>query len=159
ALREFRQLLDSFKPDVVHAWDVFPLISPWVFSMCARRKIPVVMTCDDYFVTCPVRNHFREGKICTECLGGHEINALRHNCAGNIAERLTLSAYAVMLRKMRLLTDNVSRLIVCSEFTRQWMAQHSGIDSSRIDLVPHFIDIPETTVDPAEGKYVAFGAR
>src|SRR3954469_3584198 len=52
-IREFRKLLDSFKPDVVHVWDVFPRISPWIFPMCARRRIAVVMTCDDYFVTCP----------------------------------------------------------------------------------------------------------
>src|SRR5215471_16763449 len=78
ALREFRNALDSFKPDIVHAYDVFPLISPWVFSICAQKKTPIVMTCDDYFVTCPNRNHFRNGKVCTECLGGREYNALLH---------------------------------------------------------------------------------
>jgi glycosyltransferase involved in cell wall biosynthesis len=159
ALKEFRKVLDSFKPDVVHVWDVFPLISPWIFPICARRNIPVVMTCDDYFVTCPVRNHFREGKICTECLGGREFYALVHNCRDNVAESLTLSIYTTMLRVLRLLTNNVSRLIVSSEFTRQWMGEHSGIDPSRIDLVSHFVDIPDTPADPGEGKYVAFGAR
>jgi glycosyltransferase involved in cell wall biosynthesis len=60
---------------------------------------------------------------------------------------------------LRLVTNNVSRLIVCSEFTRQWMADHAGIGASRIDLVPHCVDVPETTADPAHGQYVAFGAR
>lgn len=159
AVREFRKILDSFKPDVVHVWDVFPLISPWIFPMCAKRKIPVVMTCDDYFLTCPNRNHFREGHICTECLGGHEYNAFLHNCRQNLPESLTLSMYNTMLRMLGLVTKYVNRLIVSSEFTRQWMAKYSGIDESRIDLVLHFVRPPQTAVDPAGGKYVAFGAR
>ncbi len=159
ALREFRKTLDSFKPDVVHVYDVFPLISPWIFPICARRNIPVVMTSDDYFLTCPVRNHFRKGKICTKCLGGREFYALVHNCRGNLAESLTLSTYTTMLRMMRLVTNNLSRLIACSEFTHRWMGEHSGIDSSRIDLVRHSVSVPETAADPREGKYVAFGAR
>ncbi len=159
AIKEFRKTLDSFKPDVVHVYDVFPLISPWIFPICVRRNIPVVMTCDDYFLTCPVRNHFRNGKICTKCLGGREFYALVHNCRGNLPESLTLSVYTTMLRMLRLVTNNVSRLIVSSEFTCRWMGEHAGIDSSRIDLVSHSIDIPETAADPGEGKYVAFGAR
>lgn len=159
AIREFRETLDTFKPDVVHAYDVFPLISPWVFRICAQRKIPVVMTCDDYFLTCPARNHFRNEKICTKCLGGREYYALVHNCRGNVAESITLSAYTAMLRLLRLATDNISRLIVSSVFTRDWMGEHSGFDPSQIALVTHFVDIPESGADPAEGDYVAFGGR
>jgi len=159
AIRDFRAKLDSFKPDIVHAYDVFPLISPWIFPLCAKRNIPVVMTCDDYFLTCPKRNHFREGKICTECLGGKEFNALLHNCRENLTESVVITLYTSMLRTLRLVTKNVTRLIVCSEFTRQWMADYSGVPLSRIDMVPHCVDIPETAVDPAAGKYVSFGAR
>lgn len=155
----FRKVLDTFKPDVVHTWDVFPLISPWIFPMCAKRNIAVVMTCDDYFMTCPARNHFRDGHICTECLGGNEHNALLHNCRQNLPESLTVSLYAGMLRLLKLQTRYIHRLIVCSEFTRQWMADHSGVPASRIDLVPHFVDIPESPADPGAGQYVAFGAR
>jgi glycosyltransferase involved in cell wall biosynthesis len=159
ALSAFTQVLDTFKPDIVHAWDVFPLISPWVFPLCKERNIPIVMTCDDYFTTCPARNHFREGKICTECLGGHEFNALKHNCRHNLAESVTLSLYTTMLRSLGLVTKNVTRLIACSEFTRQWLGEHSGIGPERIELVPHFVDIPGTIADAGAGNYVSFGAR
>jgi len=158
-VREFRKVLDSFQPDLVHVWDVFPLISPWIFPLCSRRKTAVVMTCDDYFLTCPARNHFREGKICTQCLGRREFYAILHNCRHNFAESVTLSMYNTMQRVLGLVKKYVNRLVVCSEFTRQWMVEHSGVDASRIDLVPHFVDIPETPADPGEGKYVSFGAR
>lgn len=159
AVRDFRRTLDDFRPEVVHAYDVFPLISPWVFPLCRERGIPVVMTCDDYFLTCPVRNHFRNGRICTDCLGGHEYNAVLHNCRGNAVESVTLSLYSTMLRLLRLQTRNVTRLIVSSEFTREWMGAHSGFDASRIDLVTHFVEIPTLAADPGEGAYVAFGGR
>src|SRR5438132_10567489 len=64
-----------------------------------------------------------------------------------------------MLRMLRLVTNNVTRLIVSSEFTRQWMGEHSGIHPSRIDLVSHCTETPEIAADPGEGEYVAFGAR
>jgi glycosyltransferase involved in cell wall biosynthesis len=159
AVKAFRKMLDTFKPDVVHVYDVFPLISPWIFPLCARRNTPVVMTCDDYFLTCPNRNHFRDGKICVKCLGGHEYYAIVHNCRKNLAESISVSMYSSMLRMLKLVTNYVSRLIVSSEFTGRWMAEQSGIPASRIDLVAHSIDIPDTVADPGTGKYVAFGAR
>jgi glycosyltransferase involved in cell wall biosynthesis len=159
AIKAFKKVLDSFKPDVVHTYDVFPLISPWIYSICAKRNIATIMTADDYFLTCPNRNHFRDGHICTECLGGREFNAVVHNCRQNLPESLTVSLYTMMLRLTRLVRRDLTRLIVSSEFTREWMAQHSGIDSSRIDLVTHWVDIPETPADPGVGKYMAFAGR
>jgi glycosyltransferase involved in cell wall biosynthesis len=67
--------------------------------------------------------------------------------------------YTTMLRWLKLQTKYITRLVACSEFTRQWLAEHSGISPERIDLVPHFVDIPETPADPGQGRYVSFGAR
>ncbi len=66
-LHEFNGVLDRFKPDVVHAHEVYPLITPWIFMRCKQRGIRTVMTCHDYRLSCPVATHFRDGRLCYEC--------------------------------------------------------------------------------------------
>src|SRR6266571_626461 len=56
-LREFKAAVDSLQPDVVHLYDYFPLISPWIAPLCIKRGIPVVMHCVHYRLTCPVATH------------------------------------------------------------------------------------------------------
>src|SRR5438128_4851324 len=62
SVKGFVKLADSFKPDIVHIGEVFPLVSPWILPECSRRRIPAVMSCMDYRLTCPTVNHFWNGK-------------------------------------------------------------------------------------------------
>src|SRR5262245_6394610 len=64
-----------------------------------------------------------------------------------------------MLRLSLLVRRDLTRIIVSSEFTRHCTAQHSGIDPSKIDLVTHWVEIPEAPADPGIGKYFAFAGR
>src|SRR6266496_1077721 len=61
SVRNFAKLLDTFRPDVVHIHEIFPLVSPWILPLCTRRRVPVVMTCVDYRLTCPVVTHLYNG--------------------------------------------------------------------------------------------------
>ncbi|MEJ8800603.1 glycosyltransferase family 4 protein [Pontibacter sp. H249] len=45
--------LQAFKPDVVHVHNFFPLLSPAVFYVCQKYKVPVVMTLHNYRLICP----------------------------------------------------------------------------------------------------------
>lgn len=49
---EFRKLLKSEKPDVVHCHNTFPLISPSIYWACAKEKVPVVQTLHNYRLLC-----------------------------------------------------------------------------------------------------------
>ena len=44
AVRDFKRVLETFRPDVVHAHEVYPLITPWIFRVCKKRGVPTVMT-------------------------------------------------------------------------------------------------------------------
>ncbi len=158
-VRAFSELLDRFKPDVVHAYELFPLVSPWILPQCSRRGIPVVMNCDDYRLTCPVMTHLREGKLCTECADHGEYRSVVRNCRQNVAESVTYALYNTMTRKLRLFADHVTRFVVLSEFTRRWFIEHAGIGGERISVVSPVIPVPETAADPGLGSYAAFAGR
>lgn len=48
AKRKFGALLDVFRPDVVHAHNIYTQLSPSVLAAAKERGIPVVMTVHDY---------------------------------------------------------------------------------------------------------------
>jgi len=157
--REFEEQLLAFKPDLVHANELFPYLSPKILEICKKHSIPLVMTCDDYHLTCPVRNHFRNQGVCTKCLGGKEYWAVVHNCRGNMPESIINAAYNFMVRKRRWISKHVDHFITCSEFTRQWLVDNADIDAKHITSIPHAIEIPEEPADAGAGQYAAFSGR
>lgn len=160
SVKEFDAMLASFRPDVVHVHEVFPLVSPWILPRCTRRGIPVVMTTVDYRMTCPVGTHLRDGRICVECTGGREYRAVLHNCRENIVESVIVAAYNTMARRLRLFSDHVTRFIAPSEFTRHWLVENAGIAPERVVAVSPVVRIPDHAVeDPAAGTYVGCASR
>ncbi|QPJ61566.1 MAG: glycosyltransferase family 4 protein [Candidatus Nitronauta litoralis] len=159
AVEDFDRHLDSFKPDVVHAHELYPLISPWILKRCAERKIPAVFTCYDYRMTCAVVTHFHKGKLCLRCKNGKEWWAVLKNCRSNVFESLAYALRNRVARTNRLFIDNVSQFIVLSDFPKQWLINEVGIAPERVSVNPCSLKLPEETGDPAKGDYVAFAGR
>jgi glycosyltransferase involved in cell wall biosynthesis/SAM-dependent methyltransferase len=80
AAREMSALLASFKPDVVHVHNLFPMISPSVLQACRRHLVPTVVTLHNYRLICPSGDLFRDGRICHDCVGRLPLPAVRHGC-------------------------------------------------------------------------------
>ncbi|WP_299820559.1 glycosyltransferase family 4 protein [uncultured Pontibacter sp.] len=55
--------IKAFKPDVVHVHNFFPLVSPAVFYVCHKYKVPVVMTLHNYRLICPSALLHYNGKV------------------------------------------------------------------------------------------------
>jgi glycosyltransferase involved in cell wall biosynthesis len=159
SVHSFARALKAFQPDVVHIYDLFPLISPSIVRLCSREGIPVVMNCQQYRLTCPVVTHFREGAICTQCLGGREYRAILNNCRNNLAESITVALYNGRESRSHTLRKYVSRFVAPSEFTRQWLIEHAGLNPDRVTAIAPVVSIPDTAADPASGEYIAFGGR
>jgi glycosyltransferase involved in cell wall biosynthesis len=159
AVRAFAALLDRMKPDVVHAHELFPLVSPGILPECTRRDIPVVLSLYDYRLTCPVTTHLRGREICTRCVGGREYSAVLGNCRDSAPESLTMALYSFLTRKLRLMSGHVRHFIAFSEFQRRWMIEHAGIAPERISAVSPVVVGPASGVDAAQGTYVAYSGR
>ncbi len=159
AVADFERCLRAFAPDLVHVNELFPLISPWILRRCHAAGVPVVMTIDDYHPTCPTRNHYRDGALCTECLGGREWRAVVNNCRNSHAEMLVNAGYNVMVRRAGLLTTGVAQYITPSDFTGQWAVRHAGLPADRMNTVNPCITLPADAVDAGKGGYIAFAGR
>lgn len=159
AVADFRLELEQIRPDVVHVHELFPLISPWIIPECNRAGVPVVMTCYDFRLTCPVATHYSHGEVCERCAGGNEQWAVIRNCRSSLPESAAFALRSAVARCADL-WSGVSRFVVLTEFSRAWAVRSLGVPMERVDVNACAIRFgEEDAVDPSAGGYVGFAGR
>src|SRR5438477_309861 len=77
--RRLDACIKSFKPDLIHAHNIYNQLSPALFSKYAGR-IPIVMTVHDYKPVCPNYSLFTGGETCTRCLSHGFGQCVKNRC-------------------------------------------------------------------------------
>lgn len=158
AYREMRRLIEMDRPDVVHVHSVYPMFSPSVLVACRRANVPVVMTVHSHNLTCPTWHHLYKGRICEDCLGGHEYRCVLKNCRNNILESSAYALRSSVARSFRLFHDNVDMLIVMTVFAKEKLLR-AGFAEHQVAVVPNPAQAGTIDAIPFAGKYVAFAGR
>jgi glycosyltransferase involved in cell wall biosynthesis len=157
--KEMKQLLAEFKPDIVHAHNLYPLFSPSVLVAAKEENIPVVLTVHNHGLTCPKSDHLYKGEICEKCVGRKEYNCVLQNCRENIFESVAYAARAAVARKFKLFTDNVTTVIALSGFAQDRFEQY-GFREDQISILPNlFSGVVEDRAVNKNGSYIAFAGR
>jgi glycosyltransferase involved in cell wall biosynthesis len=133
----------SFDPDVVHAHNVYPLLSPSVLAACRQEGYPVVFTAHSQILTCPTWYNVYDGNICERCFGGGEYACVVQNCRDNILESIAYAARSASARKLGLFSRNAHVIVVGSDFMRERL-QRAGYENNRIAVLPSFVELPDT---------------
>jgi len=159
SLRRVRMAVQEHCPDLIHAHNTFPLLSPSVYFAGREANVPVVQTLHNYRLLCPGATLMREGAPCEECLGGRFVlPAIRHACYRS--SRPATAAVATMLtihRATGTWQRTVDFYIALSAFSKAKFVE-GGIPAERIAVKPNFIDtVPEPASVP--GKYALFAGR
>lgn len=133
-----REVVDDFEPDVVHAHNTFPLISPAVFHAIGRRAARV-LTLHNYRLLCPAAIPMRNGKVCTDCIQQRStLPALQHGCyRGSRLATLPLAMNVALHRRIGTWQHQVDAFIALSEFQKQLMTQ-GGLPSAKLHVKPNF---------------------
>ncbi len=132
-------VLSEFKPEVAHVHNFFPLLSPTIFPHLRRSGCRVVVTLHNYRLACSGATLLRDGNICTLCLSGSKLNAIRHGCyrgsrVGSAAIVLGSSLH-LMLRSL----DSVDTFIVLSKFA-SGIFSAKGIPEFKHKIKPNFVN-------------------
>jgi glycosyltransferase involved in cell wall biosynthesis len=146
-IREAVDVIEAFRPDVIHVHNVYPALGPAVHLAAKRRRVPVVMTVHNFRLRCPNGYMFTEGAPCERCIPGNYTNAIVHRC---FPERSQAVAYAGSLWTHRFvlrLEKTVSMYIAPSEFMRARLRSW-GFDEERIRLVRNFTDVKAMAASP-----------
>ncbi len=135
---EIRQAIRDFSPDILHAHNIFPLLSPSIFWAAHRGAVPVVQTLHNFRFTCANAFLLRDGKPCQDCVAGSSWPALRYRCFGqSLLQTGAVTAMNSFHRSLGTFRDKIHSYIVLNEFTREIMVR-SGLPAQRVFVKPNF---------------------
>ncbi|VAX22200.1 Glycosyltransferase [hydrothermal vent metagenome] len=146
------QKLATLKPDIVHAHNFFPVLSPSIYDACQEAGVPVVQTLHNFRILCPGALFMRGGKVCEDCLESSPYQAVFHKCYRE--SRFGSLVVARMVAKHKALNTwntKVDRFIALTAFAKSKFVQ-GGIEPERISVKPNFIETDNTPLPPAAGR-------
>jgi glycosyltransferase involved in cell wall biosynthesis len=161
ALQKLVDLLNVEQPDVMHAHNTFPLLSPAVFRAARGMKTATVLTLHNYRIFCAAGIPMRNGTPCTECLDKNSvIPSLRYGCYRNSRlATLPLSFMIAFHRQMGTWHKDVDAFIPLTDFQRDKMAD-AGLPIEQMHTKPHFYpDPPEPLPWEKHNPKVVFVGR
>lgn len=115
--RRVRELCRAHRPDVVHAHNVWPLLSPSVFAAARREGVPTVFTAHNFYLFCLNGVFFRDGAVCTDCKGSLPWKGVAHRCYRGTAGSATRWFGTALHRALRTF-HRVDRILTPTEFAR-----------------------------------------
>ena len=143
AVKHLESLISRARPEVIHVHNTLPLVSPAVFWVAHRHRVPVVMTLHNFRLLCPQAMLLREGRVCEDCVGRAPWPAIVHGCyRGSRGQTAVVGAMLSVHRALGTWQHKVSRYIALNEFARQKYID-GGLPPERIVLKPNFVDLPE----------------
>lgn len=139
ARREIAALIRRERPDVAHFHNIFPLISPSAYAACHDAGVPVVQTVHNYRMRCANGLMFREGAVCTSCVTGTPVAAVKHGCYRRSRAASAVAVTAMSTHRALQVYDRlVDRFVAPSRFVAATL-ESWGTEPARVLVKPHFV--------------------
>jgi len=160
AVMELKKIVESFEPDLVHAHNTFPLISPGIFHAIGTRAARV-LTLHNYRLLCSAGIPMRGGQTCTQCIDQRSVlPALKYRCyRGSRLATVPLAVNVALHRAMGTWQRQVDAFIVLSDFQKHLMGI-GGLPLEKCYVKPNFYSgQPQQILWAERGNYVVFVGR
>ncbi len=153
-------LIHSGRPEIAHFHNIFPLISPAAYYACRRAGVPVIQTLYNPRLICPAASLYRNGGLCTDCLGRMPWPGVVHGCYHQSrSQTLVVASMLVAHRFLGTWNAVVGRYLVATEFYRD-LCVRGGLPKEKLVIKPNFI-ASDPGLQPPEkmGEHALFVAR
>ncbi len=158
--KKFNQLVDNFKPDVLHLNNIHSYLSPFIGELAHQKGIKVVWTLHDYKLVCPSYSCLRKGHPCTLCIDHNVSNVLSKKCMKNsLSASLMAYAEALYWNKKRI-EKNTDTYIAPSSCMKKLMVK-GGFEANKIKVIPNFTNREYPAIDtiPEKEEYYCYVGR
>lgn len=137
---EVSALIKQHQPDLIHAHNTFPLISPALYWAADQAKVPVVQTLHNFRLMCLNGVYLRDGHVCEDCAGKVPWRGVVRKCyRDSSAQSAVLASMLMLHRGLGTYRHKVARYIALNEFCRQKFIE-GGLPAQRIVVKPNFVD-------------------
>lgn len=140
--RGLASAIDKFRPDIIHAHNIYHQLSPSILAAARRAGVPVVMTLHDYKLACPSYQMLDHGRPCAACVGHSTLPAVRRRCKSGSLGGSSLLALESGIHRLTNAYDSIAALISPSRFLADVM-RRAGVPDHRLHVVPHFVLVDE----------------
>lgn len=156
--KEFSEILQREKPDVVHVHNTWVMISPSIYWACKAANVPVVQTFHNYRLLCPAGTFFRDGKTCEECVDFGVHRSVVHGCYRDSIHETAAMTLMVYAHKWKgTWTNAIDSYIALSQFSKE-MFLKGGLPADRVFLKTNFVH-PDPGVCVDKADYAVFIGR
>jgi len=137
ARAEVRKKILSSAPEIVHVHNVFPLLSPSIFSAAEGTASAVVTTLHNYRTVCASAMLLRAGERCDLCVRKRSVMpALRNGCyKDSRAMTAPVAAGVALHRWLKTYDRHVDAHIALTEFQKQQLVR-GGLPESKVHVRP-----------------------
>jgi glycosyltransferase involved in cell wall biosynthesis len=156
--RRMGELIQTFRPDIVHIHNWFPLLSPSIISVACAAGVPVVQTLHNFRMFCANSSLYRDGRVCLDCAGkALPMGGVVHRCYSGSRVGSALVTAAFSYHRLAGTWDGISTFIAVSDFQRELLIR-GGMNSAQIVVKPNFVRDPG---EPGQGNggYALFVGR
>ena len=137
--KKITQLLEDFRPEVVHLHNIHTQLSPIIAKIAHERGIRVVWTLHDTKLVCPCYTCTRDGKWCEECFD-NKTAVIKHHCMpGGIIGSIIGYLEARKWNKERL-QEYTDLFLPPSQFMMDTVVR-GGYNPKKFRVLCNFIDI------------------
>jgi glycosyltransferase involved in cell wall biosynthesis len=158
AVRDLKRLQRLGRYDCWLVHNIFPMLSPAVYSLAFRLGIPVVQYLHNYRLGCVNGLFLNHGQPCQRCMGGNFLPALQTACWHESHLQSGVMGAITSLVRGRDLFHKVSQWIAVSQAQkREHVAM--GIPEERINVIPHFYEIRDEPPNYPQNGDVLFVGR
>lgn len=162
AKRKIIQVIDDFKPDIIHMNNINFQLTPSVIYGAKKRGVPVVQTVHDYQMICP--NHllynFRKKTTCEKCIEGSYINCIKNKCIHASRIKSIIGAIEAKLYTFLKTYKKVDLFITPSYFLEEKLLVARKFYKGKTKTIHNFIDKNKfTSFTQKEEGYIAFAGR
>ena len=162
AKRKIIQVIDDFKPDIIHMNNINFQLTPSVIYGAKKRGIPVVQTVHDYQMICP--NHllynFRENIPCEKCIEGSYTDCIKNKCIHTSRVKSIIGAMEAKLYSLLKTYKKVDLFITPSYFLEEKLLAARKFYRGKTKTIHNFIDKNKfNSITPKGEGYIAFAGR
>jgi glycosyltransferase involved in cell wall biosynthesis len=145
--KALRKIIQAEKPTLMHCTNIFPLLSPAIYSAAKAEKIAVVQSVRNFRAGCLNALLLHKGSVCEDCLG--KIFPWRGIVRGCYRESRAASSVVATSLTLQRLAQKWSRFVdlyfAPTEFARKKLIE-AGLPKDRTVVKPNFVG-----TDPCQG--------
>ena len=161
AKRKIMQVIDKFKPDIVHMNNINFQLTPSIIYGIKKKGIPLVQTVHDYQMICP--NHllynFDMNEICEKCITGSYVNCIKNKCIHNSRVKSIIGAVEAKIYSVLKTYKKVDLFVTPSYFLEEKLLSSKELYKGKTKTIHNFIDKNKFISREDSEDYIAFAGR